>query len=86
MAETEISALQSAISTVSRSLRNPKVLPFDPQGDFRHFHVFSGHVTCFKKPIIGNFENFYSIKYRTKRFSIGNKFIRHREPPQNAHL
>ena len=68
MAKTEISALQRAISTVSRSLRNPKALPFDPQGDLRHFHVFGGHVTTFENPIIGNFKNFIPVKYHTKRF------------------
>ena len=82
MAKTQISALQRAISTGSRSRRNLKVLPFHAQGDFRHFHVFGGHVTTDEKPIIGNFENFFSVKYRTKRFAIGNKFIRRREPSQ----
>ena len=52
MAKTEISALQRAISTGSRSRRNPKVLPFDAQGDFRHFHVFGGHVTTYEKPLL----------------------------------
>ena len=70
LAETEISALQRAISTGSRSRRSLKVLPFDSEGDFRHFHVLDGHVTYFKKPIIGNFKNLFSVKYRTKRFSI----------------
>ena len=86
MAQTEISAFQSAISTGSRPRRNPRVLAFDPQGDFRNFHVCGGHVTNSGKPIIGNSENFIPVKYHTKRFSIGNKFIRHREPPQNTNL
>ena len=47
MAKTEISALQRAIPTGSRSRRHPKVLPFGAQGDFRHFHVFGGHVTTY---------------------------------------
>ena len=67
MAKSEISAVQRAISTGSRPHRNPRVLAFDPQGDFRHFHVFGGHVTNFGKPIIGNFENFIPVKYHTKR-------------------
>ena len=86
MATTEISALQRAISAGSRPRRNTRVLPFDPQGDLRHFHVFGGHVTTFEKPIIGNFENFIPVKYHTKRAPVRNLFIRHREPPQNAHL
>ena len=67
VAKTEISALQRAISTGSRSRRNLKVLPFDSQGDFRHLHVLDGHVTYFKKPIIGNFKIFIPVKYHTKR-------------------
>jgi len=86
MAKTEISAVQRAISTGSRPRRNPRVLAFDPQGDFRHFHVCGGHVTNFGKPIIGNFENFIPVKYHTKRAPVRNLFIRHREPPQIAHL
>ena len=86
MAKTEISAVQRAISTESRPHRNPRVLAFDPQGDFRHFHACGGHVTNFGKHIIGNFENFLPVKYHTKRFPIGNKFIRHREPPQITNL
>ena len=86
MAKTEISAVQRAISTGSRPRRIPRVLAFDPQGDCRHFHVCGGHVTNFEKHIIGNFENFIPVKYHTKRFPIGNKFIRHREPPQIAYL
>ena len=31
-------------------------------------------------------ENFIPVKYHTKRISVGNKFIRHREPPQNTNL
>ena len=86
MAKSEISAVQRAISTGSRPRRNPRVLAFDPQGDFRHFHVFGGHVTNFGKPIIVNFENFIPVKYHTKRAPVGNKFIRQREPPQNTNL
>ena len=86
MAKTEISALQRAIPTGSWSRRNLKVLPFDAQGDFRHFHIFGGHVTNSEKHIIGNFENFLPVKYHTKRLPIGNKFIRHREPPQITNL
>ena len=67
MAKTEISAVQGAISTGSRPRRNPRVLAFDPQGDFRIFHVCGGHVTNFEKPIIGNFEIFIPVKYHTKR-------------------
>ena len=73
MAKTEISALQRAISTGSRPRRNPRVLPFDAQGDLRHFDVFGGHVsyvTAFEKPIIGNFENFIPVKYHTKRAPV----------------
>ena len=86
MAKTEISAVQRAISTGSRPRRNPRVLAFDPQGDFRHFHVCGGHVTNSGKHIIGNFENFLPVKYHTKRLPIGDKFIRHREPPQITNL
>ena len=86
MAKTEISALQRAFSTGSRSRRNPKVLPFDAQGDFRHFHVFGGHVITYAKPIIGNFKNFIHVKYHTKRAPVCLFSVRHREPPQNAHL
>ena len=64
MAKTEISAVQRAISTGSRPRRNPRVLAFDPQGDFRHFDVCEGHVTNFGKPIIGNFENFIPCQKR----------------------
>ena len=76
MAEPVISALQRALSTRSRSRRNLKVLPFDAQGDFRHFHVFGGHVTTYAKPIIGNFKMFIRVKYHTKRFPIGKRWIR----------
>ena len=86
MAKTEIPAVQRAISTGSRPRRNPRVLAFDPQGYFRHFHVSGGHVTNFEKPIIVNFENFIPVKYHTKRAPVRNLFIRHREPPQIAHL
>ena len=64
MAKTEISAVQGAISTGSRPRRIPRVLAFDPQGDFRHFDVCGGHVTNFGKPIIGNFENFIPCQKR----------------------
>merc|ERR1711969_132373 len=57
MAKTEITAVQSENSTGSRPRRIPRVLAFDPQGDFRHFEVIEGHVTNFGKPIIVNFEN-----------------------------
>ena len=86
MAKTEISAVQRAISTGSRPRRNPRVLAFDPQGDFRHFHVCGGHVTNSGKHIIGNFENFLPVKYHTKRVPVRNLSIRHREPPQIEHL
>ena len=86
MAKTNNLALQRAISTGSRPRRNPRVLPFDPQAHLRHFHFWGGHVTNFEKHIIGNFENFLPVKYHTKRLPIGNKFIRHREPPQIAYL
>ena len=86
MAKTEISALQRGISTGSRPRRIPRVLPFDPQGDLRHFHAVGGHVTNFAKPIIGNFENLIPVKYHTKRAPVWNLFIRHREPPQNTNL
>ena len=56
VAKTEISALQRAISTGSRSRSNPRVLPFDPHDHSRHFHVFGGHVTKIGKPIIQNFK------------------------------
>ena len=68
MAKTEISALQRAISTGSRPRRNPRVLPFDPQGDLRHFHAVGGHVTTYEKLII--FENFIPVKYHTKRAPV----------------
>ena len=86
MTKTEISAVQRAISTGSRPRRNPRVLAFDSQGDFQHFHACGGHVTNFGKPIIVNFENFLPVKYHTKRAPVRNKFIRHREPPQNTNL
>ena len=86
MAKNEISALQSAISTGSRSRRNLKVLPFDAQGDFRHIHVFGGHVTTYKKLIIGNFKILFPVKYRTKRAALNRSSIRHREPSQIQHL
>ena len=70
MAKTEISAVQRAISTGSRPRRIPRVLAFDPQGDLRHFHFCGGHVTNFEKPIIGNFEKFIPVKYRTKRAPV----------------
>ena len=86
VAKTEISAIQRAIPTGSWSRRNPKVLPFDAQGDFRHFHVFGGHVTTYTKPIIGNCKNVLPVKYHTKRAPVCHFSIRHREPPQNAHF
>ena len=64
MAKTDISAVQSAISTRSRPRGIPRMLAFDPQGDFRHFEVCEGHVTNFGKPIIGNFENFIPCQKR----------------------
>ena len=73
MAKTEIPAVQRAIPTGSRPRRNPRVLAFDPQGDFRHFHVFGGHVTNFRKPIIVNFEIFIPVKYHTKRAPVRKK-------------
>ena len=85
MAKTEISALQRAISTGRRSRRNPKVLPFDPHSDSRHFHVFGGHVTNFPKPIIQKIQKMFSVKYRTKRTSLNPCSIRHREPSQIHH-
>ncbi len=86
MAKTEISALQRAISTGSRPRRKPKVLPFDPQGDSRQIHVFRGHVTFCPKPIIQKIQKMFPVKYHTKRISVRNKFIRHREPSQNTNL
>ena len=64
MAKTEITAVQSGKSTGSRPRRIPRVLAFDPQGDFRHFEVCEGHVTNFGKPIIGNLENFIPCQKR----------------------
>ena len=69
-AKTQISALQRHISRGKRSRRNPKVLPFDPHGDSRHFHVFGGHVTIFPKPIIQKIQKMFSVKYRTKRVPV----------------
>ena len=81
--KTEISALQRVISTGSRSRRNPKVLPFDPHGESRHFHVFDGHVTFCPKPIIQKIQKMFPVKYRTKRAALNPSSIRHREPSQN---
>ena len=64
MAKTEISAVQSAISTASRPRKIPRALAFDPQGDFRHFDICEGHVTNFGKPIIGNSEIFIPCQKR----------------------
>ncbi len=86
MAKTEITAVQSGNSTGRRPRRMPRVLAFDPQGDFRHFHVCGGHVTNFEKLIIGNFDFFLPVKYHTKRAPVGIFGIRHREPPQITNL
>ena len=64
MAKTEITAVQSGNSTGSRTRRIPRVLAFDPQGDFQYLEVYKGHVTNFGKPIIGNFENFIPCQKR----------------------
>ena len=74
-AKTDISTLQRAVSTRSRSRRLLIVLPFDAQGDFRHFHVFGGHVTTYKKPIIGNFKILFPVKYRTKRAALKESLL-----------
>ena len=76
MAKTEISAVQSAISTRSRPRRILRVLAFDPQGDFRYFDVRKGHVANFGKPIIG----ISKISFRVK--NVNNTVVDFQSHPR----
>ena len=55
---------------------HPQVLPVDAQGHSRHFRSLR----------TGKFEKIHPVAIEIQRFPIRRKFIRHREPSQNAQL
>ena len=52
---------------------------------FPTFPYFAQKVSIFEKMRTGKFQKNHPVTNRIQRLPIGNKFIRHREPPQIRH-
>ena len=65
---------------------HPRVLPVDAQGHSRHFHALPKKFPFSRKMRTGKFEKIHPVAIEIQRFGMHRKFIRHREPSQNAHL
>ncbi len=72
-------------STGRRPRRHPRTLPVDAQGHSRHFRTCPKKFPFSRKMRTGKLKKNHPVTNRIQRLPIGNKFIRHREPPQIRH-